>query len=407
MRVAIVHPWFLARGGAEQTVGTMAEMFPEADIFTLFCDRRELPPQLLDRNIVTSKWNWLPGKYRFYRYLLPVLPYAFEGIDLRGYDLVLSSDSCLTKGVVLGDETTHVCFCHSPMHCLYDMYRETLDELPWFGKPIFRMTAHTLRTWDYAAAQRVTGFAANSRYIAGKIKTCYGRESQVVYPPVETGSGYIDPDTEDYYLCVGRLVNAKRVDILIDACNRLGRRLVIAGRGRQLPELKKMAGPNIEFREWVSDEQLAELYARCRALLFAAREDFGIVPLECQSYGRPVIAYGRGGALETVIPGVSGIHFGEQTASSLVKAILEFEAKEERFDPVRIQANARSFNAAEFKHRLRKFIHLCIEAKRTGTDWTQLNYFRSSAEDLQVFEYSGQPLAADWDLSSALPVETQ
>jgi glycosyltransferase involved in cell wall biosynthesis len=372
MRVAIVHPWFLALGGAEQTVGVMAEMYPNADIYTLFCEQGGLPPQLLSRKVIASKWNWIPWKYQTYRYLLPFYPRLFEAFDLRGYDLVLSSDSCLVKGILLDDHTTHVCFSHSPMRCLYDQYRENLDALPWFGKSLFKFSARRLRIWDFAAAHRVTGFATNSEYISRRVRTYYGLESEVVYAPVHTRDGYIDTRIEDYYLCVGRLVGSKRVDLLVEACNRLGRRLIVAGRGRELANLKKIAGPTIEFADRVPTAQLAGLYARCKALLFASQEDFGIVPLECQSYGRPVIAYGRGGALETVIPGVTGLLFEEQKVESLMNAILRFEATETLYDPVRIQANARSFDTSEFMRRLFNFVDLCVEAKRLGRPWTEL-----------------------------------
>lgn len=372
MRVAIIHPWFLARGGGERTVEVMAEMFPQADIFTVLADRRTLPSGLKDRRIVTSGWNWIPAKYSIYRYLLPFYPLAFEALDLRGYDLVLSSDSCLSKGVLLDDETTHVCYCHSPMRCLYDQYRQTIAELPWFGRPVFRFAAHYLRIWDYAAAHRATGIAANSRYISRRVRTYYGLDSKVVYPPVETQHGYLDSRTDDYYLCAGRLVKTKRIEIAIQACNALRRRLIVVGCGRELAYLKKIAGPTIEFTEWASPEQLTALYAQCRALLFAAREDFGMVPVECQSYGRPVIAYGRGGSLETVIHGTTGLHFDKQTSESLVQAMLQFESMESSFDPVTIRAHAQSFDISGFKRRLYDFVDLCIEAKRQGRSWGEV-----------------------------------
>jgi len=372
MRIAIVHPWFLALGGAEQSVGIMAEMYPEADIFTLFWEKGGLPPQLLNRNIISSKWNRLPGKYHYYRHLLPLYPLAFEAIDLRGYDLVISSDSAVTKGILVDDHTTHVCFCHSPMRCLYDEYREYLESLPWIAKPLFRLVTRHLRMWDYISAQRVTGFATNSQYISRRVQAYYGLESEVVYAPVDTTQGFIDRAPGDYYLSVGRLVRSKRVDLLIDACNRLGRKLIIVGVGRELASLKAIAGPTIEFANRVPTAQLASLYSRCKALLFAANEDFGMVPLECQSYGRPVIAYGRGGSLETVIANVTGLHFEEQTAASLMAAIQRFEGEQDRYDPNRIQANARSFDTKEFKRRLSAFVDLCIEAKRLGRHWTQI-----------------------------------
>jgi glycosyltransferase involved in cell wall biosynthesis len=388
MRVAIVHPWFLALGGAEQTVGVMAEMYPEADIFTLFCDERVLPSQLRGRNVFACKWNWLPYKYNYYRYLLPIYPMAIEAIDLRGYDLVLSSDSCIAKGILLDNDTAHVCFCHSPMRCLYDQYRQSLEDLPWIGRPIFRYSAHNLRVWDYVAAQRVTGFATNSQHISGRVRSYYGLESEVIYAPVETSKGFVDSRVEDYYLCVGRLVSSKRVDLLIDACNRLKRRLIIVGQGRELAALKKRAGPTIEFAGWVSKERLGILYSRCKALLFAAQEDFGIVPVECQSYGRPVIAFGCGGTLETVIPGITGVLFKEQTVDSLIQAILAFESEQAQYDPFAIQANASLFDTSEFKRRLFDFVDLCVEAKRTGRRWTQVESRNSNTSLLRTRETS-------------------
>jgi glycosyltransferase involved in cell wall biosynthesis len=241
--------------------------------------------------------------------------------------------------------------------------------------------------WDYVAAQRVTGFATNSQYISQRVQTYYGLQSEVVYAPVEARDGYIDQRTEDYYLYVGRLVASKRVDLLISACNRSGRRLIIAGTGRELANLRRIAGSTIEFAGRVPGDQLGTLYARCRALLFAAQEDFGIVPLECQSFGRPVIAYGRGGALETVIPQVTGLLFEEQTAESLMEAMVLFEKTESQFDPVRIQANARSFDTSQFKHRLFRFVDLCMEAKRLGVPWTELGRSRSGHPEVAVSEH--------------------
>ncbi len=397
MRIAIVHPWFLALGGAEQTVGVLAEMYPNADIFTVFYEKSGLPRQLLGRKITASKWNWLPWKYRFYRYLLPIYPMAFESIDLRGYDLVLSSDSCLAKGVLVDDETTHVCLCYSPMRCLYDQYRQYVDSMPWPVRPIFKRSAHRIRIWDYIAAQRVTGFATDSEYISKRVRTYYGLESKNVYAPVQTDGGYIDTNVEDYYLCVGRLVASKRVDLVVEACNRLKRRLIVVGTGRELANLKRIAGPTVEFAGRVPTEGLARLYARCRALLFAAQEDFGIVPLECQSYGRPVIAYGRGGALETVISEVTGLHFNEQTTESLMSAMLHFETTMNEYDPVRIRSNARSFDTLKFKGRLAGFVDLCVKAKQLGRPWVELmptsstNGTDSLLEDFEPLTHEGMP----------------
>jgi glycosyltransferase involved in cell wall biosynthesis len=371
MRVAVVHPWFLALGGAEQAVGVIAEMYPDAEIFAVFCDRSTLPHQLAHRRVTTSGWNFLPGKYRFYRQLLPLYPTAFEAIDLRGYDLVITSDSCFIKGVMVDEDATHVCYCYSPMRCLYDQYWDYLSALPPLAKPLFKWSAHYLRLWDYIAAQRVTGFATISAHISRRIRNHYGKESCVVYAPVDTSSGYITSHG-DYYLCVGRLVRSKRLDIVIEACNQLRRKLVIAGTGRELGPLRKIAGPTVEFADRVPASELQSLYARCKALIFAAYEDFGIVPVEAQAYGRPVIAFGRGGVLETVLPGVTGLYFYEQTPESLISAILAFEASAERYDPLRIQAHARSFDTSVFKTRFASFVMCCVEAKQAGRQYANM-----------------------------------
>lgn len=366
MKTAIVHPWFLALGGAERAVGVIAEIYPDADIFTLFCEKRGLPAELAHRRIISSRWNFLPGKYHYYRELMPFYPAAFEAIDLRGYDLVITSDSCFIKGILTDEDATHVCYCYSPMRCLYDQYRDYLDALPPFARSVFRYSSQYIRLFDYMAAQRVTGFATISRHIAKRIRTYYRQESRVVFAPVDTTSGYIETNHDGYYLSVGRLVRSKRIDILIEACNRLRRKLVIAGTGREMALLKKIAGHTIEFAGAVSASQLSSLYARCQAVLFAAHEDFGIVPVEAQAYGRPVIAYGRGGALETIIPETTGLLFDEPTAESLIQAMLAYEADAERYDRARIRANAQSFDTVVFKRRFAEYVDLCIQARQAG-----------------------------------------
>jgi len=376
MRVAIVHPWYLAYGGAEQTANVLASMYPQADFFTAFYREQDLPSNLRGRSITTLSWNWLPAKEKLFRYLLPFHPLAFESLDLRKYDLVLSSDSCVTKCILTDQGAVHICYCHSPMRCLWDLHQEFRSSMPRAVKPFFTLGTHYVRQCDYLAAQRVDAFVANSKNVAERIRKFYQRESFVVYPPVDTHKGYIDNKTEDYYLSVGRLVETKRIDVLIVACNRLRRRLVIVGSGREEKRLKTIAGPTIEFAGKVSEERLGQLYARCRAFLFAANEDFGIVPVEAQSFGRPVIAFGYGGALETVIVGdnsesnsATGVYFLEQTADSLQKAILAFEGLEGRFDPIVAQKNAARFDTRYFVSGMRRVVGetLARSSSDTGT----------------------------------------
>jgi len=375
MKVAIVHPWYLAIGGAEMTVDALAQAFPDADHFCLIYERKHLPEHLLDKQIHATSMNRLPAKYTLYRYLLPLWPIVIETIDLRGYDVVISSDSSVAKGVIVDQDAVHICYCYSPMRCLWDLRTEFHNMMPKLIRPFFTFGTHSVRQWDFQAAQRVDYYVAISHYIARRIKKYYRRNSIVIYPPVDTANGYIEPNpTRDYYLSVGRLTKTKRIDLLIGACNKLNRRLVVAGAGRDEKALKALAGPSIEFAGRVQSADLPALYANCRAFLFAPDEDFGIVPVEAQAYGRPVVAYGRGGALETVrvddAQGRSdtGVFFEEQTVASVVQGLLRFEEREDQFNPVDIQLHAKQFDISGFVQRMRDFVELCrITNDQEGT----------------------------------------
>jgi glycosyltransferase involved in cell wall biosynthesis len=380
LRVAIVHHWFVSMAGGERVVNAIAGMFPRADIFTLVLDKRKLPPQLRDRKITTSFLDRTLIARRAHRHFLPFYPLAVEMLDLSGYDLVISSDSGPMKGVVTDLESTHICYCHSPMRYLWDAHSAYLREMSPLVRTFFGLASHYVRNWDYSAAQRVDHFLANSNYVAGRIHKYYRRESTVIHPPITTSRGFLASQPEDYYLAVGRLVPYKRTDILIDACELLGRKLVIIGDGPELKTLQKRAGKNVRFIGEVDEQTLSNSYAHCRALLFAADEDFGMVPLEAQSHGRPVIAYGKGGSLETVagicppididsdapLNRITGMFFQEQTPASLAQTILNFEAIERRFVPEQIQAHAREFDESVFVERLGKFIERAISDQEKG-----------------------------------------
>jgi len=376
LRVAIVHHWFISRAGGERVVETIASLFPNADLFTLFLDKQELPSGLQKHKITTSFLDRSGVARGAHRHFLPFFPLAVEMLDLSGYELVITSDSGPMKGVLTDPESTHICYCHSPMRYLWDGYSAYLRSMPPLTRSLFGLTAHYVRNWDYAAAQRVDHFIANSNYVAGRIRKYYRRDSTVIHPPINTSQSFLARKHEDYYLAVGRLVPYKRTDILIDACTKLGRRLVIVGDGPEMNRLKKRSGKNVEFLGEVDECQLRNLYAQCRALLFAADEDFGMVPLEAQSYGRPVIAFGKGGSLETVVgayspiraqefykdPAITGVFFGEQTADSLAEAIRSFESCEKIFVPRHIQLHARKFDTSVFVSRLREHIDSVIQA---------------------------------------------
>jgi glycosyltransferase involved in cell wall biosynthesis len=380
LRVAITYHYSLAFGGSERVLEALAGIYPEADFFALFVDPRFLPEKLKGRKITTSFLDRIPGARRIPRQLAPLYPLAVECLDLSGYDLVISADGAATKGVLTGQHTVHLCYCHSPSRSFWDRYPATRAGMSRPARAVFAPVSQYLRLWDFAAAQRIDAFIANSRYVAARIWKYYRRSSTVIHPPVETRAASLSSQHDGCYLSVGRLVAEKRVDLLIAACNRLGRRLRIIGTGPEEHVLRKLAGPTIEFLGRVDDTQLNRHYARCRALLFAPDEDFGIVPLEAQSFGKPVIAYGRGGALETIIgldeaarvkgEAPTGLFFAEQSEASLTQAILRFEASECDFDPPSIQQHARRFDTQLFVERMKAFVaeHMQRQAyRRAGT----------------------------------------
>jgi glycosyltransferase involved in cell wall biosynthesis len=366
LRVAIVHYWFMSRRGGERVVEAFAEIFPQADIFALVVDPAKLSPALQKRRLVTSFLQRLPGVRRYYRHLLALYPLAVEQFDLSDYDLVISSESGPAKGVITSNHTCHICYCYTPMRYLWDMYHQYRNASGTLTRAVFSIIAHYVRLWDLASASRVDYFMCDSKHVAGRIWKNYRREATTVYPAVAISEGYISDTVEDYYLVVSQMVYYKRIDLAIEACNRLGRPLRIIGSGEQDKKLRSMAGPTIKFLGSLSDEEVRENYARCRALLFPGEEDFGIVPIEAQSFGRPVIAFGRGGALETLAgfypPAVenpeaySGVFFKEPTVDSLVEAMLAFEKVETRLSPQLIRQRVEYFSPARFESEVTAFI---------------------------------------------------
>lgn len=369
LRVAIVHYWFIGRAGGERVVEALAEIFPQADLFALVADRESLSLSLQKRKLRTSFLQQLPGAKRFHRHFLPLQAIALEQFDLSDYDLVISSESGPAKGVITSSRTCHICYCHSPMRYIWEMYPQYKRGMNALVRTVFSLTAHYMRLWDYASAGRVDYFVANSNFIASRIRKYYGRESKVIYPPVEVDAGDTLSAPDDYYLAVGRLVDYKRFDLAVSACTQLGRRLRVVGDGPQYKSLKKIAGPTIEFLGKVNDSDLRLSLAGCRALLFPGEEDFGIVPVEAQSFGRPVIAYASGGALETVLgvwPGQlattsnTGVFITEQSSSALIEAIERFESQELRFDPQEIRKHSQQFDRTVFKTRMAEFIEWAL-----------------------------------------------
>ena len=289
------------------------------------------------------------------------MPAALEELDLSGYDLVISAESGPAKGVITHPNAVHICYCHSPMRYLWDQYGTYRSNAGRLTRLFMSATMPFLRVWDVASAARVDRFVANSSFIARRIAKAYRRDSTVIFPPVDVDAFTIaENPRRDFYLCAGQLVPYKRVDLAVAACTRLGRRLVVVGTGSETARLRAMAGPTVEFKGWASFAELQDLTRNCRALLFPGEEDFGIVPLEAMAAGRPVVAFGSGGALDTVIEGETGVFFHEQTVDALQAAIERCESLESGFDPQRIRRHARGFSGDVFRDSFRAFVETAM-----------------------------------------------
>lgn len=357
MRVALIHYWLVNMRGGEFVLEQLCDMFPDADIYTHVVDRSQLSEKLLKHRIIeTSIAKW-PGAKKHYQKYLMFMPKALEELDLREYDVVISSESGPAKGVITRPGTPHICYTHSPMRYIWDMYPEYRDSLNFPAKQVFSMTAHKLRQWDYTSAQRVDHFVANSTFVAERIWKFWKRKAEVLNPPVDLSRFEIGEAQEDYYLFVSELVGYKRADLAVRAFAKMGRKIKIVGSGPDLGQLKAIAPDCVEFLGRVDNSDLEKLYGSCRALIFPGEEDFGIVPLEAMASGRPVIGYGRGGILDTVVPGETGRFFFEQTVEALIDAVQQFEAvDEENFSPTKIAEHAKSFGPEAFKESLMNII---------------------------------------------------
>lgn len=354
MKVAIVHYWLVGMRGGEKVLECLCELYPDADIFTLVADRDKLSPILLKHRITTSFLQKIGGR-RFYQKMLPLMPQALESFDLSGYDLILSSEAGPAKGIIPPPDSVHICYCHSPMRYIWDLYPQYYHKSGWLARLAMRLTSSWLRAWDVTTSARVDHFIANSAFVAKRIEKFYRREATVIHPPVDVSRFELSDAPEDYYLCAGQITPYKRIDIAIEACTRLNKRLVVIGSGAT-KDMKRQAGPTITFLDKIDDQAMARHFRNCRALLFPGVEDFGIVPLEVMASGRPVLAYRRGGAVETVVDGETGLFFEEQTAESLMDALTRFEAQIDGFDPAAMRRHAQGWNREIFKERLQAFI---------------------------------------------------
>jgi glycosyltransferase involved in cell wall biosynthesis len=369
MKVALVHDYLNQMGGAERVVLALHELFPDAPLYTSIYDPKRVDPAFRQIDIRTSFLQKWPLVKNHHQPFLPFYPFAMERLDLRGYDLVVSSSSAFAKGVITGPDTLHICYCHTPMRWCwnYEEYVER-EQLGKAARSVLPFLITWLRVWDQTSAMRVDHFIANSPVVAERIAKYYRREAVVIPPPIEAERFLFDPliQPEDYFLIVSRFIPYKRIDLAIEACNRLALPLVIIGGGRDEERLRKLAGPTIRFTGRVSDEEVKQYYARCRAFILPGEEDFGIAPLEAQVSGRPVIAYGAGGALASVVDGVTGVFFQEQTVESLVETLASFD--ERNFDPQVMHNHALEFDKPRFHRRVLQFIEAKMQEGKPRAD---------------------------------------
>ncbi len=364
MKVALVHDYLNQMGGAERVVLAFHELFPDAPLYTSIYDPQRVDPAFKSMDIRTSFMQKLPLVTKHHQPYLPLYPFAMEKLDLRGYDLVLSSSSAFAKGIITRPETLHICYCHTPMRWCwnYDEYIER-EQLGVLARKVLPFLITGLRLWDQTTAMRVDHFIANSPVVVERIQKYYRREAVFIPPPVDASRFPFDPTVEiaDYFLILSRLVPYKRIDLAIEACNRLQLPLVIIGDGRDQERLKNMAGPTIRFLGRLPDAEVVRYYTHCRAFLFPGEEDFGITPLEVQACGRPVIAYGAGGALASVVEGSTGTFFREQTVESLMAVLATFN--ERMFHPGSIRSHALEFDLPRFNRRVLQFIETKLSEK--------------------------------------------
>lgn len=359
-RVAIVHDWLVNYGGAERVVEELLKIYPDAQIFTLVYDEKKMGKIFPKEIVHTSFLQKIPFATKLYTKFLAFMPNAFESFDLSNYKLVISSSSSCAKGVITPPLVPHVAYIHTPMRYAWDKYFEYKSRSGRLTQLFMKKWIPNIRLWDYVSSQRVDTLIANSNYISRRIKKYWNRESKVIYPPVNTDR--LVPNNkphEDFFVVFSRFVPYKRIDLAIQACGNLKKKLVVIGSGSQEKSLKRLAASykdaDIKFTGRISDGEVMDYLQRCRALIFCAEEDFGIIPVEAQCCGRPVIAFGKGGALETVINGKTGTFFSHATVDSVERAINRFEELEKNgaFDPNFISQHAKTFSTERFVRQIK------------------------------------------------------
>ncbi|MDQ0562532.1 glycosyltransferase involved in cell wall biosynthesis [Rhizobium mesoamericanum] len=362
MRVAIIHYWLVGMRGGEKVLEALCHIYPAADIYTHVCDPSAISSSIKSHKISTTFIARLPYAKKMYKRYLPLMPMALEQIDLGGYDLVISSESGPAKGIIPTSPAVHICYCHSPMRYIWNMYNRYYDNSGLLTRLMMPPMAHYLRTWDVATSNRVDDFVANSATVAHRIKSYYRRDAEVIHPPVDTQAfrPVATSELEDYYLLVGELVSYKRPDLAVEAFNRMKTKLIVVGSGEMLGRLRKIAGPTVTILGTQSFDALKHYYSRCKALVFPGEEDFGIVPVEAMASGRPVIAYGRGGATETVVANRTGVFFETQRVDAIVDAVERLQRID--FNPSDAVARAAQFRREVFIDKFSSFVR-----KATGS----------------------------------------
>ncbi len=358
MKVALIHDHLAQAGGAEKVLQVLCEMFPDAPIYTLLYEADNVDRHFKNRRIRTSIIQRLPGGVKHYQWYMPLMPMAVEFFNLNQYDLVISDASAFAKGVITSTNTLHICYCHTPTRYVWDYTHQYIEELPYnkYFKKIISLALNYIRLWDKAAADRVDYYIANSKTIKKRIAKYYRRSATVVYPPVETNRFSVSEEAGTYFLVGGRLAPYKRIDLVVEAFKELGWPLKIFGDGVDLERLKALAAntPTIEFLGRVNEETKAVLYRDCKAFIYPQEEDFGITAVEAMASGRPVIAYERGGATETVVAGKTGIFFTEQTVEALLEALKKFATM--TFNSADIRRHSEQFSVDRFKAEISSVI---------------------------------------------------
>lgn len=358
-RIAIVHDWLPVYGGAERVLEQMLQVYPDADVFSLIDALNDENRKFLKgRPVKTSFVQRLPFGKKYYRHCFPIMPLAIEQFDFSSYDLVISSSYAFAKGIITGPRQLHLCYCHSPIRYAWDLQSQYLKESKLdrgLKSWLVRMLLHSIRVWDHRTAAGVDAFMANSRFIARRIEKVYRRDASVVYPPVNVERFEVREKKDDFYMVASRLVPYKRVDLVIEAFNAMPeKKLVVIGDGPELPKLRRLAGSNVQVMGWQANDVMRDHLQRAKGFVFGGEEDFGIILLEAQACGTPVIAYGRGGALETVVENETGLFFDEQTVAAVCQAVHEFESR--TWDASTCRHHSEQFSAQNFRTNFRDFV---------------------------------------------------